>query len=96
MSRGAVAGGALVLAALVASGVLLAGAVAGGAPAAPAPAHDPVEVVLAPGDTLWDVAVHHAPPGTDPRAYLAALRQHNGVGPALPAWAVLELPPAMP
>lgn len=50
------------------------------------------EVVIGPGETLWEVAVRHAPPGTDPRAYLAALREHNRLGPSLPAWTVIELP----
>lgn len=50
-------------------------------------------VIVAPGQTLWDIAVAHAPPGSDPRAYLLQLRQANGLdGRAVPAWTVLLLP----
>lgn len=50
--------------------------------------------VIAPGDTLWDVAVEHAPDGVDPRAFLADLRDLNGLddGAAVPAWTVVLLP----
>ncbi len=50
-------------------------------------------VMVAPGQTLWDIAVAHAPPGSDPRAYLLQLRHANGLdGRAVPAWTVLLLP----
>lgn len=50
-------------------------------------------VTIAPGDTLWEVAVAHAPAGTDPRAYLARLRELNGFdGSQVPAWTVVLLP----
>lgn len=48
---------------------------------------------IEPGDTLWDVAVEHAPAGTDPRAYVERLRQVNELdGAGVPAWTVLLLP----
>lgn len=56
---------------------------------------DPVagHVVVAPGETLWDVAVDTAPDGVDPRRQLAALRELNGFdGRHLEAWAVILIP----
>lgn len=56
---------------------------------------DPVagHVVVAPGETLWDVAVDTAPDGVDPRRQLAALRELNGFdGGHLDAWTVVLLP----
>ena len=56
---------------------------------------DPVagHVVVAPGETLWDVAVDTAPDGVDPRRQLAALRELNGFdGGHLDAWAVVLIP----
>jgi len=52
------------------------------------------QVVLQPGETLWDVAVRSAPPGTDPRRQLTALRTLNAFprGAAIPAWTVVLLP----
>jgi hypothetical protein len=50
-------------------------------------------VTVAPGQTLWDVAITHAPTGTDPRVYLARLREANGLdGRSVPAWTVVLLP----
>ncbi|TVP72542.1 MAG: hypothetical protein EA340_03335 [Nitriliruptor sp.] len=49
--------------------------------------------VLAPGDTLWDVAVSSAPEGVDPREQLSAIRVLNGFeGAAVDAWTVVLLP----
>lgn len=49
--------------------------------------------VLAPGDTLWDVAVSSAPDGVDPREQLAAIRALNGFdGASVDAWTVVLLP----
>ena len=49
--------------------------------------------VLAPGDTLWDVAVSSAPDGVDPREQLAAIRVLNGFeGASVDAWTVVLLP----
>ena len=80
----------LVLVALV----LSAGAVIGGV-GAQAELEDPVagHVVIAPGDTLWEVAVDSAPRGVDPREQLASIRELNGLeGAEVEAWTVLLLP----
>lgn len=46
-----------------------------------------------PGQTLWDVAVDHAPDDVDPRTYLARIQEINGLdGSAVPAWTVVLLP----
>ncbi len=51
------------------------------------------QVTVAPGQTLWDIAVTHAPRGSDPRAYLLRLRQRNGLDmDPVPAWTVVLLP----
>jgi hypothetical protein len=56
----------------------------------------PPEIVgtatVAPGGTLWDIAVTHAPDGTDPRAYLEELRRVNGLGSDIAPWTVVLLP----
>ncbi len=49
--------------------------------------------VVAPGDTLWDVAVDTAPSGVDPREQLAAIQGLNGLdGSAVDPWTVVLLP----
>ncbi|HEV2784868.1 MAG TPA: hypothetical protein VGV67_00655 [Solirubrobacteraceae bacterium] len=49
--------------------------------------------VVAPGESLWTVAVEHAPPGTDPRRYLAQVQELNDLeDAAVPAWTVVLLP----
>ena len=56
---------------------------------------DPVagHVVVAPGDTLWDIAVDTAPAGVDPRRQLESLRELNGLqGGQLEAWDVVLIP----
>jgi hypothetical protein len=56
---------------------------------------DPVagHAVIAPGDTLWDVAVATAPDGVDPREQLAGIRALNGLdGATLAPWTVVLLP----
>lgn len=58
---------------------------------------DAVDVVdhetVAPGETLWDVAVRTTPDGADPRRQLAALRAANDVDPgALAPWSVVVVP----
>lgn len=51
------------------------------------------QTVLAPGETLWDVAVAHSPDGVDVRSYLATVRELNGFTSAsVPAWTVVLLP----
>ena len=50
-------------------------------------------VVVAPGETLWQVAVVHAPDGSDPRGYLDRIIAVNGFdGAAVAAWEVVLLP----
>lgn len=55
---------------------------------------DPVEghAVVQPGETLWDVAAMHAPDGVDPRAYLQAIGELNGLDGAVDPWTVVLLP----
>lgn len=49
--------------------------------------------VVEPGQSLWEVAVDHAPAGTDTRAYLDAIQSLNGLdGGDVPAWTVVVLP----
>jgi len=65
---------------------------AGASPTQP----DPIvggHAVVEPGMTLWDVAVANAPADEDVRAYLHDLRQLNGIGGDVAAWAVVALPP---
>lgn len=53
----------------------------------------PVEVVIAPGDTIWDLAHAHAPKGQNPRAYVARIVAANDVeATALAPGTVLRLP----
>ena len=53
-------------------------------------------VTVQPGQTLWDVAVTHAPDGTDPRVTLERIRDLNGLtGADLPAWTPVILPAAL-
>lgn len=64
-----------------------------------ADADDPAPVVqtvtVAPGQTLWDVAVAHTPEGGDPRATLEQIRAVNGLPSTdVPAWTAVVLPPA--
>ncbi len=51
-------------------------------------------VVLAPGETLWDVAVRTAAPGVDPRAQLRDVILLNDLDPAVApdAWTVVLIP----
>ena len=82
------AAAALIIAALIGLG---AGRLtAGGGPAEPRPA---VRVEVAPGDTLWALAVRHAPPGRDPRAAVDAIVAHNHLSsPVIHPGDVLEIP----
>ncbi len=87
-------GVAAILAAVVLGSALLAGAVTV-APAVQASSPQAVATAtVEPGQTLWDVAVGHAPPDTDPRAYLEQIERLNGFdGPVRP-WTVVLLPAA--
>jgi hypothetical protein len=50
-------------------------------------------VVVEPGQTLWEVAVQHAPEDVGTRAYVEQLAELNGVEASqLDAWQVLLLP----
>lgn len=50
-------------------------------------------VVVAPGETLWEVARARAPRDSDPRAYLERLMATNGLeDPVVRPWTVLLLP----
>ncbi|MEX1177965.1 MAG: hypothetical protein WEB09_05850 [Nitriliruptor sp.] len=56
---------------------------------------DPVAgtVTIAPGETLWDVAIATAPDGVDAREQLAAIGELNGFdGSAVEPWTVVLLP----
>ena len=68
---------AAVLVAAVVIG-LLAGS-AGGGGVSHADRAGPKAVRVHPGQTLWDVASRHAPEGSDPRAYVDALIELNGL-----------------
>lgn len=49
--------------------------------------------VIAPGETLWDVAVRTAPHDSDPRHHLAQLRAMNGLESSrVDAWTVVAIP----
>lgn len=49
--------------------------------------------VVAPGETLWDVAVATAPAGVDVRDQLAAILELNGLPSGdVPAWTVVLIP----
>lgn len=53
-------------------------------------------VTVQPGQTLWDLAVTHAPAGTDPRVTLDRIRDLNGLtGTDVPAWTPVVLPAAL-
>lgn len=53
-------------------------------------------VTVAPGDTLWDVAVAHTPDGADPRRTLDRIRDLNGLtGSDVPAWTAVVLPASL-
>lgn len=53
----------------------------------------PIQVVVQPGDTVWDMARLHAPAGMATLEYVMLVEQHNGVraGALIPG-TVLELP----
>lgn len=81
---------------LLALAVLLAvGLVALGWSGADARLADPVAdtVVVAPGDTLWEIAVATAPAGIDPRAHLRELMALNGFTDSdVAPWTVVLVP----
>ena len=53
----------------------------------------PTSYVVAPGDTLWEIATEHYPSSRDPRASIEAIRRENGLdGYELRPGTRLELP----
>lgn len=78
------------LALLVVLGGFLA-ALGGGDPVTSRPGA-PRAVRLEPGATLWQVAERYAPPGSDPRAYVRATLDLNGLVAPPPAGARIKLP----
>lgn len=82
--------GAVVTAVIAGGGLLSGGA------AAAVGGHSPASqrtVVVAPGDTLWSLAVRHAPADASLQAYAARVAQVNAVDPAgLRPGSVLRLP----
>lgn len=51
------------------------------------------QVVIQPGETLWDVAVETAPPGMDTREHLDAVRDLNDLSRShVEAWTVVLIP----
>ena len=82
----------------MAGSVLMIGAAAVTAAGAPAVAGRPAAAASAtiwvsPGDTLWGMAIAHAPRGVDPRVWIYHVEQINGLsGAALVAGQALRLP----
>lgn len=52
----------------------------------------PASVTIQPGETLWDLAERYAPPGSDPRTYVAELVELNGGSELVYAGTRLDLP----
>jgi len=53
----------------------------------------PIRAVVAPGDTIWDLAAPHVPEGMDLQSYVAEVIMRNEVDPgALEPGSVLDLP----
>lgn len=51
------------------------------ADAGEAPGADEVVVVVAAGETMWELVLPHAPAGADPHAFVAEVAARNGVDP---------------
>lgn len=84
---------AVLTTALLAVLALALGLGAATADAGPATPELAGSAVVAPGQTLWQLAVEHAPAGADPRAYLASIQEVNDLGGGpLPPWTVILLP----
>jgi hypothetical protein len=82
------------LGAAILSVALLAGRAAG-SQSAPETGPPAVRVVIAPGDTLWEIARVRVGPEADPRPLVDAIREANGLGTdPLPAGSLIVLPPA--
>jgi hypothetical protein len=86
--RRRLAAGAVVVS--LTAGFLLAGG-PGSTSAASRPG-TPKAVVVQPGDTLWALATRYAPDSVDPRAYVDAVQELNGLAGAPVAGMRLKLP----
>ena len=76
----------------VAGALAVAVYTAGGVGAEPQPAH----YTVAPGDTLWGIAIERTPPGQDPRPKVEAIRKANDLsGYEIYPGMSLELPPSV-
>lgn len=54
-----------------------------------------VRYTVSPGDTLWEIAVSHAPPHEDPRPLIEAIREANDLpGATIQPGMSLRIPPA--
>ncbi|HEX2240491.1 MAG TPA: LysM peptidoglycan-binding domain-containing protein [Actinomycetota bacterium] len=82
--------GTWILLLAVVAAVLLAGGPEAQTPAATGEA--PKKVVLHAGETLWGLAERYAPASTDPRAYVDALLELNGLAAPPPPGTRLRLP----
>jgi hypothetical protein len=86
--------GPVLVAALLVAVVMAVVVLAAGAASARSETPEVIgQVVLQPGETLWDIAVRSAAPGVDPRRQMEVLRTVNGFAPgALDAWTVVLIP----
>jgi LysM repeat protein len=76
----------------VAGALTLAAYTAGGVGAEPPPAH----YTVAPGDTLWGIAIERTAPWEDPRPKVEAIREANDLsGYEIYPGMSLELPPSV-
>lgn len=82
---------AMLLAALTVVVGVIVGLGTGGTAVASKPGA-PRTVVLQAGDSLWSVATEYAPDGVDPRAYVHALEELNGLQGVARAGMQLTLP----
>ncbi len=76
---------------LIVSALILAAGPGGVAPAS-SRAGSPPFVTLQPGETLWELALQHAPESVDPRAYVDALIRMNNIEGSPQAGRRLQLP----
>lgn len=52
-------------------------------------------VVVADGETLWELVLPHAPEGSDPHAWIAEVAEHNGIDPGhVQPGDALRIPPS--
>ena len=55
-----------------------------------------IRYTVAPGETLWEIAVEHTLPGEDPRPKVEAIREANDLsGSTIHPGMTLEVPPAI-